>query len=170
MRWPIVVVTLIATAGTAAASPIATAFAGGVGGGGDTLGGVLGARLGLRTDPDAWGGHVEAAVLRYAGFGPHTGARGYHAAIAVQRRTPDRRFLAFGGVAVEARSARAQDTGAEARLTALGPTVGAGIRVGPLALELALAVPLITLAQAGDPAAELTAGAQLMLTVGVGRP
>ena len=171
MRSSLVVVSLlVATTSAAAAEPIATAFAGGVVGGGDTLGGAVGARLGLRTATGTWGGHVEAAVVRYAGFGPHTGARGYHAAIAAQRRAPNQRFHGFLGAAGEARSARAEDTGAEEQVTARGPTAGVAARCGPVRLELSLAVPLITLAHTGDPGAEAQVGAQLMVAVGVGLP
>ena len=113
---------------------------------------------------------VEAAAVRYAGFGPHSGARGYHGAVAVQRQTADRRVHAFVGAAVEGRTARAEDTGAEEQLTTVGPIVGAGLSVGPVQLELSLAVPLGTLDHTGDPAAEVSSGAQLMLAVGVGLP
>lgn len=171
MRSSLVVASLLlASAGTAAAGPIATAFTGGVVGGGDALGGALGGRVGWRAATGGWAGHVEAAAVRYAGFGPHSGARGYHGAVAVQRQTADRRVHAFVGAAVEGRTARAEDTGAEEQLTTVGPIVGAGLSVGPVQLELSLAVPLGTLDHTGDPAAEVSSGAQLMLAVGVGLP
>jgi hypothetical protein len=85
-----------------------------------------------------------------------------------QRQTADRRRVHRR--CCRGRTARAEDTGAEEHLTTVGPIVGAGLSVGPVQFELSLAVPLGTLDHTGDPAAEVSSGAQLMFAVGLGLP
>ena len=105
---------------------------------------------------------------------PHSGARGYHGAVAVQRQTADRRVHAFVGAAVEGRTARAEDTGAEEQLTTVGPIVGAGLSAIGVAVQAmvrnALADPYVLGISSGalgkdlDPSFNVGGGVKFYIT------
>lgn len=162
---------IVTTASTAAAAPTVSALAGGMvceepG----LFGGTLGARAGVRDDAPgpAWGAHAEASLVRFAGFGPHTGAHGWRATVAADRRLGGgtARPHAVAGLTV-AQWTRDSEQDGLLDLTSLDATAGAGVSVGWLRVELTVAVPLATLTRAQDSA---TVGPALALTVGVGLP
>lgn len=164
-------VLIAALSSTAAAAPTVTATAGGVvceepG----LVGGSVGVRVGLRTSAEgpAWGGYTEAAFVRFAGFGPHTGATAYRAAVGVERRLGGDalRPHLVAGVAL-ARWDRATEHDDLLDLTTLGPTAGAGVTMGWVRLDLTATLPVVELARAMTSA---TVGPELTLSVGVGMP
>lgn len=152
----------------AVAGPTATVVAGGVVGGGDTVGGALGARLGYRAERSPWGARVEGAFVTYAGFGPHSGARGYHLAVAAQRRLSAHRLHVLFGFAGEWRARAQEVTGFDERAAGLGPHGGVGVTVGAAQFELTLTVPVLELDRSPD--SELDLRGQAMATVAIGLP
>ena len=155
----------------AAASPIVAGLAGPVLGDETGVGGALGARAGLRTPPDRtrFGAFVEGAMLRFAGFGPHSGMSGYHALAAGEwsRGGLTRRVHAFAGLTLDRWVRKGGEHDQAIATTAIGAALGAGASWGPVRLDLEGSVTVAVLARATDSPA---VGPQLLLLISVGQP